>query len=139
MMTREEFATMLNGREYRKEITPAECATAKASGLVVIFGYSDDGAELRGVLYDEWGCFEGGTMLLHRGGLLAPHNDGCGCQFCGYAATAAKCAKVEAVWCGDGATWTYKTELHHATFDIMEDGNTFCRGIVIAIEDLPEI
>ena len=51
-MTKEELAAMLNGREYGKEITKAEEEKAKANGLVVIYGYSDDNVELRRHLVD---------------------------------------------------------------------------------------
>ena len=37
-MTKEQFAGMLNGREYREEITLKECKAAEENGLVVIFG-----------------------------------------------------------------------------------------------------
>lgn len=33
--------------------------------------------------------------------------------------------------------WTYSTEIPHATFEIIEEGEKFCRGIVFDINDLP--
>lgn len=36
-MNAKEFAAMLNGREYTKEISKAESAQAKAAGLIVVF------------------------------------------------------------------------------------------------------
>lgn len=50
-MTKEQMAALLNGREYGDEITRAEHQIARASGLVVVFGYSDDNMEVRGA----WG------------------------------------------------------------------------------------
>ena len=41
-MTAKELAELLNGREYGNEITSDEEKLAKESGLVVVFGYSDD-------------------------------------------------------------------------------------------------
>jgi hypothetical protein len=35
------------------EINKAEERQAKDAGLVVVFGYSDDGVELRGAIHDE--------------------------------------------------------------------------------------
>ena len=105
-MTIYEFAAKLNGREYRKEITPAEEREAKELGFVVVFGYSDDNAELRGSIDDEIGCFNGGRVY--------ERDD----EF------------VDAVWCDGEFCWTYKTNIPHATFDIYEDGEKYCRGIV---------
>lgn len=55
-MNAKEFAAMLNGREYRREITKAEEKEAKAAGLIVAFGASDDNLELRGAVDDEIGA-----------------------------------------------------------------------------------
>jgi hypothetical protein len=49
-----------------------------------------------------------------------------------------KAATIEALWCKEnGYSWTYKTAIPHAAFDIMEDKLKYCRGIVIALKDLP--
>ena len=32
--------------------------------------------------------------------------------------------------------WTYMTDIPHATFDVMDDGELYCRGIVFALADL---
>lgn len=48
-----------------------------------------------------------------------------------------KAAHINAHWCKEpGCCWTYETELPHATFNVMEDGETYCRGIVIALSDV---
>ena len=44
------------------------------------------------------------------------------------------------LWCSEHPfSWTYETPVPHATFDVMEDGDLFCRGLVIAVSDLPDI
>lgn len=49
---------------------------------------------------------------------------------------------IDAVWCDgmnrDGlpATWTYETEIPCERFDIWEDGEIYCVGLVFSIEDL---
>lgn len=135
-MTKEELAAKLTGREMGHEITREEEAAAKDAGLVVLFGYSDDNAEFRGAIHDEIGCYDGGTLYIHEGELF---NCRCDCE-CEHAERAHDRAKedgvqIEAVWCDseDAPAWTYKTELPHATFDVMEDGAVFCRGIVFAV------
>ena len=139
-MTKEQLAEQLNGREYGAEISEAEEREAKAAGLVVIFGCSDDNAELRGVIHDEVGCYNGAAIKLHARGILADHEERCDCAFCGYEAAAKKCATVQVLWCKEpGYSWTYKTEVPHATFEIVEDGEKYCRGIVMEATALPSL
>jgi hypothetical protein len=50
-----------------------------------------------------------------------------------------KARAVEAVWAPaelDGTSWAYKTDIPHVTFDLMEEGAIYCRGIVFALSDL---
>ena len=111
-MTLKEFAKMLDGREYRHEITKEEEALAKELGFVVVFGYSDDNAELRGAIDDEIGCFDGGKL---------EHED--------------LPDVIYAKWCDreTNYAWSYKTSIPHETFRIYEDGDYWCIGIVCDI------
>lgn len=106
VMTIYEFAEGLNGREYGREITPFEEQRAKELGFVVVFGYSDDNAEFRGAYDEEVGCFNGGRVYEDSD------------------------KYVDAVWCDGEYAWTYNTNIPHATFDIYEYGEKYCRGIV---------
>ncbi len=131
-MTKNELAAKLHGRSYGKEITTQEETEAKAAGLVVIFGYSDDNAELRGAVDDEIPCFEGGDIYITPDGVLSDHDDDCSCNFCGYDKAKAAALKIEAVWDEEGYSWIYRTDAEHAVFDIIvEDGQKYCRGIVL--------
>lgn len=111
-MTLNEFAKMLDGREYLNEIKKEEEALAKELGFVVVFGYSDDNAELRGAIYDEIGCFDGGKL---------EHKD--------------LPDVIYAKWFDREANvpWSYKTSIPHETFKIYEDGDYWCIGIVCDI------
>ena len=111
-MTLKEFAQMLDGREYLHEITEEEEALAKELGFVVVFGYSDDNAELRGAVDDEIGCFDGGKL---------EHED--------------LPDVIYAKWCDRETNypWSYKTSIPHETFRIYEDGDYWCIGIVCDI------
>jgi len=134
------MAEQLNGREYGDEISDGEELAAKEAGLIVIFGYSDDNVELRGVIHNEVGCYNGATIKLHARGVLGEHDTGCDCSFCGYEAAAGKCADVNALWCKEpGYSWTYETSVPHASFEIVEDGELYCRGIVIEAKSLPSL
>lgn len=111
-MTLKEFAKMLDGREYRHEITKEEEALAKELGFVVVFGYSDDNAELRGAIDDEIGCFDGGVL---------EHDD--------------LPNMIYAMWCPEyiDCSWAYQTSIPHEKFHIYEDGELYCVGIVCDI------
>lgn len=135
-MNKEELAAKLNGREYRNELTTEEAAAAKAAGLVVVYGYSDDNMEFEGAIRDEIGCYEGGTAYLTSAGLLQNDCDDDRCPH--FKRLKEKAATIEAVWSesSDSPAWTYKTDIPHATFEIIEDGSPFCRGIVFALADV---
>ena len=80
-----------------------------------------------------------GTHYVHYDGVLPEHED-CECEFCGYAEKKKKCATIRSLLCDDsGFTWTFETDIPHSTFDIFENGNKFCRGIVINSENLPKL
>ena len=111
-MTLKEFADMLSGREYGLEISKEEELLAKYLGFVVVFGYSDDNAELRGAINDEIGCFGGGSLR---------HKD--------------LPAEIRAEWCpaNKECSWAYSTVLPYETFNIYEGGELYCVGIVCDI------
>lgn len=123
MITKEQLAAMLDGREYRNEVTTEVTEVAKSNSLVIVFGASDDLMEFRGAIYDEIGSCHGVSAYLNQQGLCI---DG-------------KCEEIKAFWCEDGYSgFTYKTNIPHATFDILEGNEKYCRGIVFSLNDLPQ-
>lgn len=132
-----ELTVKLTGREYGDEITKEEEAAAKAAGLVVVFGYSDDNVELRGAIHDEVGACEGATLYLTTSGLLKNECDDDDCPH--FAREKAKAQTITAHWSGDEQefAWTFKTDIPHTTFEIMDGEDKFCRGIVFALKDVP--
>lgn len=138
-MTRDELAALLNGREYRSEITDSEEALAKQHNLLVVFGYSDDNVEFRGLFDDEIGAFNGRKLLIDKSGVIPTWDTACEDEGSAksYFARKKRGHKVEAVWHDqDGPCWTFETAIPHAMFLIMEDGEPFCLGIVIDGKDL---
>lgn len=134
-MTKDELAGLLNGCTYRNEIGPATARRAKAAGLVVVFGASDDLMEFRGAIDEEISCYGGTTVSLTSSGLLPS----CDNEDCPYMAKAAKeAATIDACWCEDDNPrgWSYRTKIPHIPFDVFEDGMIECRGIVFALADV---
>lgn len=130
-----EFAKSLSGREYGNEITKGEEEYARELGLVIVFGYSDDNAEFRGAIYDEVGCCGGMDIFIDKSGIF----EECDCN-CRYSKTAKEKARaIKAIYGGhyeSEYTWEYKTDIPHATFDIYEGKDKFCKGIVFDIKEL---
>ena len=126
----EVLAKRLDGRQYGDEMTNEECDWAKKNGLVVVFGASDDLMELRGTFDDEIDCYGGGDIILDIMGINVDKKTGC---FLGNNI-------IKAVWCNKDIipqySWIYETDLPHSTFNIMEDDEYYCRGIVFSIHDL---
>lgn len=132
-ITREDVATQLNGLEYGFREPKDLFEQMKEAGLVCIFGYSDDGAEWRGAIYEE--TFSE-IVYITRSGI--PQNK-CECDDCPYFERELKgVATVKPIWDRDGISWQYETDIPHVTFDIMEDDDIYCRGIVFSLADVPE-
>lgn len=126
-MTKKELAEKLNGREYGDSFSDV-LEEAKASGLVIVTGASDDLMEFDGALRDEGSCYDGGPVYFDKDCVSLDGSE--------------RANVIEAVWCdgtnSDGvpATWTYKTDIPHEEFNIWEEGELYCVGIVFSIEDL---
>lgn len=138
-MNKEEFASLITGREYGKEMTCEEEAQAKASGLLVVFGASDDLTELRGVLHDEAGAWDGATHRIDAKGFIPTYEqaqDGDESDMADYFARKGKGIEVRAKWAAGDYSWVIETDVPHATFEIVEGDEKYCRGIVIALADL---
>lgn len=133
-MTPKELAQLLNGRQYGSEITKEEERQAKEDGLVVIFWYSDDNAEIRGAIHGEIDCYEGWELFFEKDGIFTNKCSESDCPYFFEALEKAK--KVEAIWEEDSYTWTYKTDIPHETFDILDGEDKHCRGIVFQISSL---
>lgn len=115
---------------------------AKANGLVIVHGASDDLMLFDGAIRDEFGAYDGGTALVDAKGLLAEDAADLDTEqeLADYFARKPHAKSIEALWCdeanGGGFTWAYRTDIPHATFEIMDGDKPYCRGIVFALADL---
>lgn len=134
-MTKEELAGKLNGGEYRNEVSRLLADTAEKEGLVVVFGASDDITVFEGAIRDEGGY---GCLYVGREGLFQSEcPEGNDCPY--FQASLILATKINAKWCdgGEGGpSWTYETDLPHATFMIYDEGEPYCEGIVFHIDDV---
>lgn len=139
------IAKALNGLEYPFRYPNDLNDLAKASGIVIAYGMSDDLLQFNGAIYDELGAWRGREVLVCADCVLPDfdnieHTES-ECQR--YFSLKPHARKIKAVWCPtkDGeekpwASWSIETQIPHETFDVMEDGELFCRGIVFYLTDI---
>lgn len=143
MNTPEQLATLLTGSEYPLELSKDMIKEAKASGLVIVYGASDDLCEFDGAISDEAGCLDGGEIFFNASGYIeSPDDDETEVlkKFNVLDQVTQGGAKFEAVWGeetedGRDCSWCYKVPFPCARFDIMEDGQLYCEGFVFRLED----
>jgi len=132
--TTKVLAEMLNGRKYGDEFTLESVEYAKKFRLVIVYGASDDLIEFEGAFRDEAGCWEGRDVAITREGVF---NEDCDNEECPHEVELQDaCTKIKAIWDRDGISWQYETDMPHETFEIMEDGDVYCRGIVFKLSDV---
>lgn len=139
MSLRDEIAAALNGKEYPldRQITNELRMQAKAGGIVIVYGASDDLMEFDGVFRDEVGCYDGGEAFVDKSGVLQRDSAESDEEIAEFVTRKKSARKIEALWGAEyGYSWTYKTDIPHATFEVIEDGEPYCRGIVFSVEDL---
>lgn len=137
-MNKEDLAGKLNNIEYPVRIDEKLKEEAKANGLVIVYGASDDLMEFDGAIHDEVGCYDGGKALIDMEGLLPDResieDDD---ELEDFFQRKNNVKTIEALWCKEeGYSWTYKTDIPHATFEVKEDDGTYCRGIVFSLNDV---
>jgi hypothetical protein len=132
-----EVTRQMDGVEYPVRNCQDIFNLAKENGVAIVYGMSDDLLEFEGVITEELSAWEGVTVLLDKDGLL---KNKCEDEKCPYFEDLQISAqyKITAVWSPKeiDASWLIKSNIPHETFDIMEDGKLFCRGIVFSMEDL---
>lgn len=140
-MTVKEWAEKLNGRDMGHEMTAAEDLLADADGVVIVFGAGDDMVEFRGAVSGEDGVCEGGTTKLTvKKTIFYEELNSEDPEF--NRAEIEAMPEVKTVWCPKDAagkvfaSWAVETAILHETFDILEEGELFCRGAVFAWKDV---
>lgn len=136
----EALAVELDGGQHQYPFAPAPdlVAQAKALGLVIVYGVSDDLVEFDGAFRDQVGRYDGGTVLVDSQGVLDRDqvDDDDDEAITAYTLRSKSARRIEALWGQNGFDWSYETDIPHATFEIMEGAEPYCRGIVFAVADL---
>lgn len=136
-MDAKTLAAQLNGIDYPCRISKELEAQAKAAGLVIVFGASDDLMEFRGAIYDELSAYDGTTAYVDTTGLLPEReqleeDD----ELQAYFARKPHAVEIKQIWNDHSPLcWTHETSIPHEKFEIWEDGEVSSTGIVFALAD----
>lgn len=141
-MTAKELAQKLNESEYPLEISMELTTAAKQNRLVIVYGASDDLMEFEGAIYDEVGAYEGTKVRIDSEGLVPDFEQiemdqrNSKDKLREYFQREHSGKEIEALWCKEpGYSWTFRTEIPHEVFEVIEDGDPYCRGIVFSLDD----
>lgn len=135
-MTKEELAALLNGRGYMNEITRAEEAQARAAGLIVAFGASDDLLEVRGAASEELGAYNGGVFPFRAVNssfeAIEERDNERDLIKAGWTPPPVA-VTIKAAWApaDEAVSWLITSDKPFAAFKIMEGDDVFCIGAVI--------
>ena len=145
-MKKEDLAQLLNGRQYGEEITDEEHLQAKEDGLLVCFVVSGDFLRLRGLIFDKDVVDEKDTkyhLYIGEDGDLTCISqkeieeikmflEGYNIDFI------LPKIPIKIQWRPEelDCSWLITTDIPHATFDIYDDEELYCRGIVLELSDI---
>jgi len=154
-MTIKEWAEKLDGREYGEETTKDENKQMADEGVVAVFGCSDDLLEFQGAVDGVLEAWEGVDAYLGKTGEgkisvvtqrdleelnrnLRELEENITMLI---DIVIKRMVVINAFWNPDNlkTLWLIETDIPHETFDIMEDGELFCRGIVFHVDSIPVV
>ncbi|MFA6167918.1 MAG: hypothetical protein WC700_14955 [Gemmatimonadaceae bacterium] len=144
-MTKEELAAALDGSQYNPGVNMIPNRLdreVKASLLVVAYGASDNLLEFEGAWHDEFDANDECVVMIDTKGPIATEREDSDDDETMLAYLLRKRdAKhyVEALWSPDepgNYSWIIAATVPAATFEIYEDEEHFCRGIVFSVEDV---
>lgn len=132
-ITKEDLAKILNNRQYREEINNKEEMLAKENNLVVVFGASDDLIEFRGAFYEEFGAYTGADFYFNKEMTLVYDEN----EIDFFKVLKYKLPNhIRADWSFDDYSWFISANFPCSYFDVLEDDEKYCRGLIFSLDDL---
>ncbi|MBQ8806584.1 MAG: hypothetical protein IJZ68_09100 [Bacteroidaceae bacterium] len=128
-MNIKEFAENLGTRPTGDEVPYHMVCEAQHQRYLVIFGASDDLVEICGHHHYEFDAFRPTTLYVTRNRVYSSDE---------IHPTTAKPIHVEysTPTATNPALWKLTTEIPHATYNIMDGDELFCKGLVIDLNNL---
>ena len=120
-MNTKEWAEKLNNIEYPADEIWDMRKQFEEDGVVVVYGASDDLIEFEGAIQDEGDCYNDKVFYLNKEGLTTSYSKN----------------YVKVTHPHNGTVqFNYETNIPCEWFDVMEDGELYCKGFVFNINDL---
>ena len=120
-MNIKEWAKKLNNIEYPADEIWDMRKQFEEDGVVVVYGASDDLIEFEGAIQDEGDCYDDKVFYLNKEGLTTSYSKN----------------YVKVTHPHDGTVqFNYETNIPCEWFDVVEDGELYCKGFVFNINDL---
>ena len=120
-MNAKEWAEKLNNIEYPADEIWDMRKQFEEDGVVVVYGASDDLIEFEGAIQDEGDCYNDKVFYLNKEGLTTSYSKN----------------YVKVTHPHDGtAQFEYETNISCEWFNVVEDGELYCKGFVFNINDL---
>lgn len=120
-MNTKEWAEKLNNIEYPADEIWDMRKQFEEDGVVVVYGASDDLIEFEGAIQDEGDCYNDKVFYLNKEGLTTSYSKN----------------YVKVTHPHDGTVqFNYETNIPCEWFNVMEDGELYCKGFVFNINDL---
>lgn len=120
-MNTKEWAEKLNNIEYPADEIWDMRKQFEEDGVVVVYGASDDLIEFEGAIQDEGDCYNDEVFYLNKEGLTTSYSKN----------------YVKVTHPHNGTVqFNYETNIPCEWFDVMEDGELYCKGFVFNINDL---
>lgn len=135
MKTLNDWVNKLYGWEYGENFPASWVKEWEETGIVVVYGYSDDLIEFEGALSEEFGSDE---VRFTKEGFIENECDDYDCPHYKRMLKEAPYYVVPNFAPGHpkNPTWTYSTNVPHQTFTMMEDDDVYCYGLIFNINDL---
>lgn len=132
MNAKEFIEKHLQNCQYGFLLTAEAASEAQEQGLVIVFGESDDLCIFRGAIQADAYCDNGDDIYVsadkviankERPNVFIPEDN-------------PNYALISAQWCKGDYSWSYETEIPHETFEVYDDDEKYCLGIVFSINDI---
>jgi len=124
----ERVKLLIDGIDYRADLPVEAIELCKKSGIYIIYGASDDLLEVDGLHREEFGAYDGFDSAD-----VEYEPDGGNINF---VVKALKDNFVVAVWCPNPeVSWAMECtpckEADTESFEMIEDGEVFCQGLIL--------
>lgn len=133
-ITRDQMARRLDNIDI--DDIDHQLISAKAAGLLIVYGQSDDLLEFRGIWEDEYGAYGGCDCHIDQNGILLNECD-CDCPYF-KRINHDNFTAINAAWNDEDEelAWVVSSDAPHSSFTYHCDGEPFGVGIVIHRDDI---